>query len=688
MGSFQWINLNLLLFAAVLSSVSADGVIGAVGASNRPGSNSNPTPANLELCPACATGCRTISGLFTRPQLPPGYSLVTQIPKGACRLIVAQLKNTKNFIALRNLNKTFILNGDPRDMGSNREVESSGTRFIYRRQETNTPETITATGPLSQPVDIMMVYNQPNPGIKYEFMLPVEQVVDHIAPPLLDGRNMKTPSLEDVTEHPKQHHTPHRHHNELTVETRRFEKPLTTLSQGDDSRPLRRRRRKFVWKINGMSACSKSCGGGVQHPQIICVREHNQALVIDRRCAGLERPRNQTVRCNTHSCPPYWGGTWSACSTTCGPGEQTRILECLQEITISLTVRVKDTSCNEVKPTTGRRCDLGPCESLDEDNELEQELPTTSSSQWITEPWSQCSVTCGSGQRTRSVNCNGRCRPEDRPPHLEPCFAPPCTSAHTAIPAIIHHSSHSHNFTPRPQTSATDNWWLVSEWTDQCSQQCGTGVQTRWVTCPTGECDSRAKPESSRSCSSDKQCGGRWFTGPWESCSEACGVSAKQIREVLCVVLVRGQARIVSDMTCPSHEKPVTEKSCDGVCLPRWFTGEWGPCEGLCPNGLQRREVRCLQYDGRYSTGCTSDMPVLKRNCHCSGVASNGLSTKTDYSSRESTQAQDEPLSDHHDCTDQFANCQLVVQARLCQYQYYKTSCCLSCRRNQQEGKE
>lgn len=85
-----------------MQSVSADGVIGAVGASNRSGPNSNPTPGNLELCPACVTGCRTISGLFTRPQLPPGYSLVTQIPKGACRLIVAQLKNTRNFIGKYN----------------------------------------------------------------------------------------------------------------------------------------------------------------------------------------------------------------------------------------------------------------------------------------------------------------------------------------------------------------------------------------------------------------------------------------------------------------------------------------------------------------------------------------------------------------------------------------------------------
>lgn len=78
-------------------------------------------------------------------------------------------------------------------------------------------------------------------------------------------------------------------------------------------------------------------------------------------------------------------------------------------------------------------------------------------------------------------------------------------------------------------------------------------------------------------------------------------------------------------MTCPAIEKPVAEKTCEGTCPPRWFTGEWGTCEGQCPNGVQRREVRCLEYDGRYATSCTEDMPPLKRSCHCSL----GLSTKT-----------------------------------------------------------
>ncbi len=30
-------------------------------------------------------------------------------------------------------------------------------------------------------------------------------------------------------------------------------------------------------------------------------------------------------------------------------------------------------------------------------------------------------------------------------------------------------------------------------------------------------------------------------------------------------------------------------------------------------------------------------------------------------------------------CDDKFKNCQLVVQARLCNYSYYKSICCLSC---------
>ncbi|KAJ8980656.1 hypothetical protein NQ317_017582 [Molorchus minor] len=69
-----------------LRSVNSRGVIGSID-------------DNQEECAACLKGtCRSINGFYTRPDLPPGYSLVTQIPPGACRIFIQQLKHTKNVL--------------------------------------------------------------------------------------------------------------------------------------------------------------------------------------------------------------------------------------------------------------------------------------------------------------------------------------------------------------------------------------------------------------------------------------------------------------------------------------------------------------------------------------------------------------------------------------------------------------
>lgn len=52
-----------------------------------------------EECSSCVKGtCRSFNGLYTRSDLPLGYSVITQIPKGACKIFVQQLKFTKNFL--------------------------------------------------------------------------------------------------------------------------------------------------------------------------------------------------------------------------------------------------------------------------------------------------------------------------------------------------------------------------------------------------------------------------------------------------------------------------------------------------------------------------------------------------------------------------------------------------------------
>lgn len=59
------------------------------------------------------------------------------------------------FLALRNTNGSFILNGDWK-FSSSRSVEAAGTRFTYQKQDATSLETITAQGPLNSPVDIMV----------------------------------------------------------------------------------------------------------------------------------------------------------------------------------------------------------------------------------------------------------------------------------------------------------------------------------------------------------------------------------------------------------------------------------------------------------------------------------------------------------------------------------------------------
>lgn len=114
----------------------------------------------------------------------------------------------------------------------------------------------------------------------------------------------------------------------------------------------------------------------------------------------------------------------------------------------------------------------------------------------------QCSVSCGTGHKTRSVTCpSGRCRVENRPAHAEYCHMDSCITPATSSP-LAH-------------TSTSLYSWLITEWS-QCSETCGTGKQTRLAVCGIQDqtrCSAENKPELSRACSSDKECGGRWFVG-------------------------------------------------------------------------------------------------------------------------------------------------------------------------------
>jgi hypothetical protein len=55
----------------------------------------------VDACGVCGGDngtCRVVSGLFTRPQLPVGYNLIAQIPRGACNISISELKQSRNYL--------------------------------------------------------------------------------------------------------------------------------------------------------------------------------------------------------------------------------------------------------------------------------------------------------------------------------------------------------------------------------------------------------------------------------------------------------------------------------------------------------------------------------------------------------------------------------------------------------------
>ena len=66
--------------------VGCDGVVGSLSI--------------LDSCEVCQgdnnSTCRLMSGLFTKPHLPPGYSHITTIPQGACSLSISFIRPNNN----------------------------------------------------------------------------------------------------------------------------------------------------------------------------------------------------------------------------------------------------------------------------------------------------------------------------------------------------------------------------------------------------------------------------------------------------------------------------------------------------------------------------------------------------------------------------------------------------------------
>ncbi|KAM6219031.1 ADAMTS-like protein 4 [Rhynchocyon petersi] len=592
-------------------------------------------PDSCGVCGGDDSTCRLVSGNLTDRGGPLGYQKILSIPAGASRLHVAQLQPSANYLALRGPGGRSIINGnwavDP--PGS---YTAGGTIFQYNRppREEGKGESLSAEGPTTQPVDVYMIFQEENPGVFYQYVisspLNFESPTPEAPAPQLQPGILRVETLPAPVSRPSR--TPGTLQRQVRIPQMPDPPPPRT--------PLRSP--AGYWKRVGHSQCSASCGKGVWRPIFLCISRESGEELDEHSCTMGARPPASPEPCHGPPCPPYWeAGEWTSCSRSCGPGTQHRQLRCRQEFGGGGS-SVPPERCGHLpRPNITQPCQLRLCGHWE-----------------VRSPWSQCSVRCGRGQRSRQVRCVGKNGDEvnerecisgpPRPPSREACDMGPCTTA-----------------------------WFHSDWSSKCSAECGTGIQRRSVVClgsgePHGHskeeagagtseqnCPSGSRPPDMRACSLGPcEVTWCWYTGPWGECSSECG-SGTQRRDVICVSKLGTEFNVTSPSNCSHLPRPPALQPCQGQgCQDRWFSTPWSPCSRSCQGGMQTREVQCLTANQTLSTRCPPHLrPSKKRPCNT------------------------QPCSQRPDdqCKDSSPHCPLVVQARLCVYPYYTATCCRSC---------
>ena len=88
------------MFVCFGQAIGCDGIVG-----------SQKRPDACGVCGGDNSTCQIVSGIFTEPQLPAGYNLVAQLPKGACHVNITELKPSRNYFGTLPL--TFIFHSFP-----------------------------------------------------------------------------------------------------------------------------------------------------------------------------------------------------------------------------------------------------------------------------------------------------------------------------------------------------------------------------------------------------------------------------------------------------------------------------------------------------------------------------------------------------------------------------------------------
>uniref|UniRef100_A0A4W3JXH8 ADAM metallopeptidase with thrombospondin type 1 motif 7 n=1 Tax=Callorhinchus milii TaxID=7868 RepID=A0A4W3JXH8_CALMI len=266
--------------------------------------DSNALEDRCGVCQGDSSTCETVKKTFDESE-GLGYVDIGLIPQGAREIRIEEVAEAGNFLALRSDDpEKYFLNGDW-IIQWNGDYKVAGTTFTYERN--GNLENLTSPGPTKEPVWIQLLFQETNPGVRFEYTIRRD----------LDSDNEIQPP-------------------------------------------------EFFWRYGLWTECTATCGGGFQKQIVHCL-ERIAGIVEEQYCDPATRPDDRRRRCHEEPCPArWWVGEWQACSTSCGhTGVMKRTALCIQSIGLDEQRALPISECQHMpRPDTASTCNTNiPCPS-------------------------------------------------------------------------------------------------------------------------------------------------------------------------------------------------------------------------------------------------------------------------------------------------------------------------------------